>query len=51
MCREIRHYPPPNKTMTSYVKPVPIITNKPEKADEGNNVLLTEVSTDNIKST
>ena len=50
MCREIRHYPPPNKTMKTYVKPVPIIIDRPEKMDDGLNVLLAEVSTDSIKS-
>ena len=36
--------------MKTYVKPVPIIIDRPEKMDDELNVLLAEVSTDNIKS-
>ena len=50
MCRGIRHYPPPNKTKKVYVEPVPILVEKQKQIDDEINILLTEVSTDNIKS-
>ncbi|HET7644005.1 MAG TPA: M28 family peptidase, partial [Nitrososphaeraceae archaeon] len=50
MCRNIKHYPPPNKTRKVYVKPVPAPLKKLKKIDDDIKSLLTEVSKDNIKS-
>jgi hypothetical protein len=51
MCRNLKHYPPPNKTKKVYVKPVPIALEKLKKMDDETKPLLTEVSTETIKST
>jgi Zn-dependent M28 family amino/carboxypeptidase len=50
MCRGLKYYPPPNKTKKAYVKPVPIAVEKLKKIDDEVKLLLTEVSTDSIKS-
>jgi Zn-dependent M28 family amino/carboxypeptidase len=50
VCRDIRHYPPPDKTRKEYTKPVPVTLEKLRKIDDDLSRLLTEVSGDAIKS-
>jgi Zn-dependent M28 family amino/carboxypeptidase len=46
----LKYYPPPNKTKRDYVKPFPVSIEKLKKLDDEVRLLLTEVSTENIRS-
>ena len=50
MYKNLKHYPPPNKSKKVYVKPVPYPIEKSKKIDDEIESILKMVSTDTIKS-